>query len=111
MLTPINHEISNFLLHHINEIPLFSVRETPSHYLVAVDLPNLSTDEMYIREKNKNIYVEGINKNEPTRKQTYFYFHPESKNCQTIYQDGILWLAMPKYANKKSATHFLGEAS
>ena len=80
MLSPINYEVSKYFLSHINEIPLVSIKETSTHYMVALDLPDAPETDL--------------------QKKTYFQFHDESQSCRTIYQDGVLWLAMPKYAEK-----------
>lgn len=58
-------------------------------------------------EKNSTLYLEGIPEMGEPEKKIYFKFHDEGKDCRTVYQDGILWLAMPKYAEK----NHLGAAS
>ena len=38
--------------------PLFIVEETPTHYLLAVDIPSLPAGEVRIREKKNEILIE-----------------------------------------------------
>lgn len=100
MLTSINHEISNFLIHHVHDMLVFSIKETETHYLIAMDIPGLPVNEARIREENKSVYVECMPDKRSSQKKTYLESHFKNKACQTIYQEGILWLAMPKYVNE-----------
>lgn len=77
--------------------PLFLIEETPTHYLVAIDIPSLPAEEVRIREQKKELFVEGIPYSSFLQKKTYFQFHSKSRSCRTLYKDGVLWLIMPKY--------------
>jgi hypothetical protein len=92
------HEIPAFCLtENVGNEPLFLVEETPTHYLVAIDIPSLPAEEVRIRGKNKDLFVEGRPISEFLQNKTYMQFHAMTKACRTIYQEGILWLVMPKY--------------
>jgi hypothetical protein len=75
---------------------MFSLEESDSYYLVAVDIPNIPSLSTEILTSKGELTIEGqsTESNEP---QTVLRLLPKGKNIKTIYKDGVLWLLLPKF--------------
>lgn len=73
-----------------NENPkaLFSLEESKSFYRIAVDMPGLS-DKTEIVTQNNELLVSG-------GEQTFFRCRTKDKKIKASYQNGVLWLLLPK---------------
>ncbi len=74
---------------------MFSLAESDSHYLVAVDIPTIPALETEILASNGQLTVEGQSENSLER-QTIFRMMPQGKGIKTVYMNGILYLLLPK---------------
>lgn len=76
-----------------NENPkaLFSLEESKSFYWIAVDMPGLS-DKTEIVAQNNELLVRG--------EQTFFRCRTKDKKIKASYQNGVLWLLLPKLQPK-----------
>ena len=74
---------------------MFSLAESDSHYLVAVDLPTIPTLGTEILSSKGEITVEGKSENSQ-EKQTIFKMFPQGKGIKTVYMNGVLYLLLPK---------------
>lgn len=77
----------NIVLDDENPKALFSLEESKSFYWIAVDLPALSQKTEIIAQKNE-LVVKG--------EQTFFRCRAQDKKIKTSYQNGVLWLMLPK---------------
>ena len=76
---------------------LFSLEESESHYLVALDIPTIPAEETEILSRKNELVVEGISARDQLRaKQIFFRCRPKGKGIKASYKDGILWLLLPK---------------
>lgn len=79
---------------------MFSLEESMSHYLVSIDIPTIPAAETEILCKRNELIVEGKGVESPTdQKQTYFRCRSNGRGIRASYQDGVLWLLLPKIVN------------
>ena len=74
---------------------MFSLAESDSHYLVAVDIPTIPAQGTEILTSKGQLTVEGQSENSHER-QTIFRMMPQGKGIKTVYVNGILYLLLPK---------------
>jgi hypothetical protein len=76
---------------------MFSLCESESHYLVALDIPTIPSVHTEIAVCKGQLRVES--QSEKTHeKQTIFKMRPNGSGIETVYMDGILYLLLPKLA-------------
>lgn len=71
------------------QAPLFSLEESDSYYMVALDLPSLPSEAEIFTDK-RELVVEG------KENQLFFRCRPQGQAIRASYQDGRLWLLLPK---------------
>jgi HSP20 family protein len=93
--------------------PACEIEETESHYLMSVDLPGISKNDINIEVKNNQLFITGErkyeNKNRRASERFYGKFHRvvtlptglNSENIEAQYQDGVLTVALPKAESAK----------
>ena len=74
---------------------MFSLAESDSHYLVAVDIPTIPMHGTEILTSKGQLTVEGQSENSHER-QTILRMFPQGKGIKTVYMNGILYLLLPK---------------
>jgi HSP20 family molecular chaperone IbpA len=74
---------------------MFSLAESDSHYLVAVDIPTIPTTGAEILTSRGQLTVEGQSEDSHER-QTIFRMFPQGKGIKTVYLSGVLYLLLPK---------------
>jgi len=74
---------------------MFSLAESETYYLVAVDIPTIPTLHTEISTTQGELTVEGQSETSNER-QTIFRMFPQGKSIKTAYMDGILYLLLPK---------------
>lgn len=79
-----------------NASAVFSLEESESYYLVSIDIPIISATGTKILTKKNEILIEGNENNIAKEKKTFFRCHSQSGGMKAAYQDGMLWLLLPK---------------
>lgn len=82
--------------------PLFSLIESDSHYMVAVDLPSLPSHDNEVYVTKDELFVAGTVDGQIDQ-QKIFSCIPHGKGISATYKDGILWLSLPKAPKTKPA--------
>ncbi len=78
---------TNIVLDNENPKALFSLDESKSFYWIAVDLPAFSDKTEIVAQRNE-LVVKG--------EQTFFRCRTQNKKIKASYQNGVLWLLLPK---------------
>ena len=81
---------------------MFSLTETETQYLVAVDIPSIPSLDTEIVATRSQLSIEGYAENSD-HKQTVFKLLPKGKLIKSVYQNGVLWLILPKTPELSSA--------
>jgi hypothetical protein len=76
--------------------PMFSLNEQDSYYVVSIDLPTLPSNHTQIRATSELLAIEAPPQDSLDTK-TYFRMLKKGEGIKTVYQDGVLWLLLPKY--------------
>ncbi len=74
---------------------MFSLEESDSYYLVAVDIPSIPAQGSEIFLSQGQLTVESRSEDSQER-QTIFRMMPQGKGIKTVYMNGILYLLLPK---------------
>ncbi|MDZ4662748.1 MAG: Hsp20/alpha crystallin family protein [Pseudomonadota bacterium] len=78
-----------------NNSAMFSLNESASHYLVAVDIPTIPTKSTQILTTKEGLVIEGFREGSES-KQTVFRWQPQGKGVKATNENGVLWLLLPK---------------
>lgn len=74
---------------------LFSIIESDDHYLLSIDLPTLPTEKAEVFCNSRELLIEGVVKGCPGL-QKIFDFRSAHGSVEAIYNNGVLYLALPK---------------
>ena len=74
---------------------LFTLVETDTNYLVAIDIPNLPTEHSAIIQDRNQLTVESACANS-IQNQIAFRWISHNHNVEIACKDGLLWLVLPK---------------
>ncbi len=77
------------------DLAMFSLDESTSHYLVAVDIPTIPAAATQILSTKEGLVIESLANDQHT-KQTIFRWQPKGKGIKATYENGVLWLLLPK---------------
>lgn len=102
--------------------PTCDVDETESHYLMTFDLPGVNKNDVKIELRDNQLIVSGERKQERKegkRVQERFYgsfqrvftlpSHVDPEKIEASYEDGVLYLAVPKAESVKPKQVQIGE--
>jgi len=81
----------------ISNIPLFLVEETSTHYILAIDIPGLPTENPKIRFKNGILSVVEEQSDVEKLEKLLFQFYSTTQTSRTTLKEGFLWIELPKY--------------
>jgi len=81
--------------------PLFSVVESETHYIVALDLPALPSTENEITANPEEIQVRGKFDGQ-TQKQAMLSCILSGRGAHAFYKDGMICLSLPKTLDSTS---------
>lgn len=95
-LADTNHLSTEGLINNPLTRPLFSIEEVDSHYLLAVDVPSIPAADTEIYSKRNVLIVEGESLEDQSMKQIFFQCRAQGKGIKAQYQNGVLWLLLPK---------------
>lgn len=105
--------------------PACDLKETDTHYLVTFDLPGVKKDDIHISVRDHMLSISGERKEEKTkeaetglgRERFYGEFQRsfmlpssvEAENVEANYQDGVLYVTIPKVEGAKPQTIRIAE--
>lgn len=104
----------------VDYIPPCDVEETESHYVVSLDVPGMSKEDLNVEVSGENLVISGSRKEERVTKRTEpqiseryqgkFYRSmsfpglSEQSKIEAVYKDGVLRVALPKAPETKRKT-------
>jgi len=106
----------------VDYIPPCDVEETENHYVVSLDVPGMSKDNLHVEVSDENLIISGSRKEERVTKKTEpqvseryqgrffrsmsFPGLSDESKIEAVYKDGVLRVAVPKApaARKKTIT-------
>ena len=74
---------------------IFELKEFESFYLLAIDLPSLEDTEIAAGTDQKNIQRIEVRKHHKVP-QVFFRCETVGTKVKSYYQDGVLWVVLPK---------------
>ena len=73
----------------------FSLTESDSYYIMAVDIPSIQSQGTEIITRKNQLCLE--TKTGPSSaKQTLFKLNSNGRGIKSVYKNGIMWLLLPK---------------
>jgi HSP20 family protein len=104
----------------VDYVPPCDVEETESHYVVSLDVPGMSKDDLNVEVTGENLVITGsrkeerkTKKGEPHISERYqgrfcrsmsFPGLSEDSKIEAVYRDGVLQVAVPKAPEAKKKT-------
>jgi len=104
----------------VDYVPPCDVEETESHYVVSLDVPGMSKENLQVEVSGENLVITGSRKEERITKKTEpqiseryqgrFYRAmsfpglTEDSKVEAVYKDGVLRVAVPKVPEAKKKT-------
>jgi HSP20 family protein len=116
VFTPVSSEAET----SVDYVPPCDVEETESHYVVSLDVPGMSKENLHVEVTGENLVITGSRKEERMTKkgephiseryQGRFYRSmsfpglSEDSKIEAVYRDGVLRVAIPKAPEAKKKT-------